>query len=297
MNFEIASLTSYAPSFVSNIASSFHESPIPVALIAITSVSLILFQKPVWRWCVTSLCIQAIEADRGSFAKFLIRIGVDVNGKDPSGNPLIHQAINASRWDVVLALVKAGADVDLKSKWGEIPLNLAMGAFRWDVALALIEAGADVNATDRQGNCPIFQISLFPNVGVMKALVEAGADVNVLDTQGDRPIDLVARADWWDAIDPLLETGAILSPTLLHYAGRADKPEIGIRLISLGAAQSPTGNRQIDQRIDTWKRQVALGRWFGLISNLASSPPRLFGQEHSLEPLNQWEKPEELAQF
>ena len=101
-------------------------------------------------------------SDRDSF-ELLLRRGVDLSRRDPTGRTLLHLAIDAGHLSTVARLVELGADVSAPDATGQTPLALAVqraeggaGDRRGIVELlerngAALGRGAATSSPERQG--------------------------------------------------------------------------------------------------------------------------------------------------
>lgn len=176
--------------------------------------------------------------------------------------------------DCAALLVAAGADPNAPDERGRRPLHWAALAGATDLASALVELGADPNGLDAEKLPPLFHAR---NEAVASALLEAGADPRAVGPSGLRAHQHLALqgkplaaggtfqackafeaaraaelsvesrlAPWLDgsrsALEPLVVEGESLPPLLA--AAHADRPDLALRLIELGAdpaARGPDG--------------------------------------------------------
>lgn len=172
-------------------------------------------------------------------------------------------------------LVSAGADPNASDDRGRRPLHWAAMAGSPSLASALAELGADPNGLDAQGLPPLFHAR---NEATAAALLEAGADSEALSPGGlrahqhlalqgkpaaaggtfqackafeaGRPAKAAAAPSPEELLAPILEgrasaagriaaSGEELPPLLV--AARADRPDLALRLIELGADPTARG--------------------------------------------------------
>jgi len=105
--------------------------------------------------------------------KFLLKVGANVNFKNPNGDMALHIAAFNGNLEIVQHLIKAGADVNLRDKNGFSPLDCTLTGFchftkqtlfaqrnsRYlDIAKFLIDSKADVHALDHNNRTLIQDI-------------------------------------------------------------------------------------------------------------------------------------------
>lgn len=147
--------------------------------------------------------------------KYLLSLGVDVNGKNDDGGTALHYAARYEHAVPAIQLIlQHGADVNARNNNGETPI---MGLDSVAVVRVLIDAGADVNAKDNRGTSVLtsyFQRAISQEVAqqIVTLLIARGADVNL--PVSDPPIsplmDYLARQDYQNPwlFDLLIESGA-----------------------------------------------------------------------------------------
>ena len=114
--------------------------------------------------------------------KKAIADGADPNGKDFSGNTLLHSLWRISsrvRHVVLDLLLKAGANIDAVGEWGLTPI---FSFFEPQIVDLLAKAGANVNKPDHAGKTPIFYA--IDDEVVLTSLIRANAEMNVRDKRG-----------------------------------------------------------------------------------------------------------------
>lgn len=92
----------------------------------------------------------------GAMAELFFAHGADVNGKDPSGQPLLNSRIHWNLPGVVLWLLEKGADPNQTDKRGNTALHEAASrGINPKVVQALLEAGGRKNAKNQDGLTPL----------------------------------------------------------------------------------------------------------------------------------------------
>jgi len=91
--------------------------------------------------------------------KSLLSQGIDVNGKDETGDTPLHYTARLAKdagKDVCELLIANGASINATNKVGWTPLHTAVESGNLEVARLLITDGADVNARDSSGRVPLY---------------------------------------------------------------------------------------------------------------------------------------------
>ncbi len=97
----------------------------------------------------------ALEKNRLSVLKALLRTGAPANMRDPQGRPLLIQAIRQANPEAVAALLEAGASVRQGDPQGQSPLHWAVIARNEELTQMLLSAGASPQARNGQGLTPL----------------------------------------------------------------------------------------------------------------------------------------------
>jgi ankyrin repeat protein len=88
----------------------------------------------------------------GRMAELFVTHGADVNGREPSGQPLLNSRVHWNLTSVVLWLLEKGADPNLTDKEGNAALHeAAMRGVGPKVVQALLDAGAKRSAKNAKG--------------------------------------------------------------------------------------------------------------------------------------------------
>lgn len=92
----------------------------------------------------------------GPMAELFLSHGADVNGREPSGQPLLHSRIHWNLPSVALWLLKNGADPNLTDKEGNTALHeAAWRGINPKVVQALLDAGGRKSAKNHAGLTPL----------------------------------------------------------------------------------------------------------------------------------------------
>ena len=184
-----------------------------------------------------------------------LEAGVDVNGKNKSGQTALHVAAKAGQVDAVGALLEAKAGVAAADKSQKTALHYAAQKGHKVTTALLLEKGAAVNAKDKKNKTPldyaiskkrteviellrakggkttkellaaddIFAAAEVGDVESIKKLLAGGADVNAKNKGGYTALHLAAKRGQAAAAAALLEAKADIGlasksgKTALHY--------------------------------------------------------------------------------
>ncbi|UYV74276.1 hypothetical protein LAZ67_11002782 [Cordylochernes scorpioides] len=86
---------------------------------------------------------------------FLIKLGVDMNKKNPYGDTPLANTMNNGRDEIAKVLIMAGAIIDSRNNFEETPLHKAASQLNGTIVHTLIDAGADVNLRNGNGETPL----------------------------------------------------------------------------------------------------------------------------------------------
>ena len=184
-----------------------------------------------------------------------LEAGVDVNGKNKSGQTALHVAAKAGQVDAVAALLEAKADVAAADKSQKTALHYAAQKGHKATTALLLEKGAPINAKDEKNKTPldyavskkraeivellrakggktakellaaenIFAAAEVGDVESIKKLLAGGAEVNGKNKGGYTALHLAAKRGQAAAAAALLEAKADIGlasksgKTALHY--------------------------------------------------------------------------------
>lgn len=101
---------------------------------------------------IPSLLQDAALAGRLRIIEVLLANGVNINGKNVSGESALYQAVAGKNSDIALHLIERGADINIRGPYAITPLILAIRLGVADVAIELIKRGADIHAKTTAGD-------------------------------------------------------------------------------------------------------------------------------------------------
>ena len=109
----------------------------------------------IWRSNITTLHL-AIERMEDQDVMMLIhKEGMNIEGKDNSGNTPLHIASRCNRYVIAKSLIDEGVAVNVKNNMGNTPLHWAAAHNSCEAAKVLISGGTDVNLENKQGITPL----------------------------------------------------------------------------------------------------------------------------------------------
>lgn len=116
--------------------------------------------------------------------KKLMRLGLDVHGRDDYLNTFLHTAKSAEFIDF---LVEQGVDVELKNKGEYTAIQMFRGNI--EILKALVKNGANVNVVDKIGRTLLHLVTYTASdEEVAKFLIEKGLNVNARSDNGETPL-------------------------------------------------------------------------------------------------------------
>jgi len=127
----------------------------------------------------------------------------------------LHRAVADHNIAQVKSLLSQGVDVNGKDETGDTPLHYAAKLTRSagrDVCELLIARGASVNATNKVGWTPLHEAVEFGNLEVVKLLIADGADLNTRDRSDRTPLSLADAAGHTEIIELLNRHIRVPSP-------------------------------------------------------------------------------------
>ena len=124
----------------------------------------------------------------------LLVTGMSVNiVRQEDGNTPLHVASARGHMQVLILLLKLGADVNVRNPDGLSPLHLAAYSGNAHAVSLLLDWGADISAQDNIGATPLHIAALNADELAVLVLMRRGADITIRTKTGLRPIDY-ARA-------------------------------------------------------------------------------------------------------
>jgi len=143
----------------------------------------------------------ALYADDLEVVQALLEKGIDINGKNKTGESLLHAAHDKA---IVRMLISKGADVNAVDDDNMTPI------FTKDVDLSkiLVEAGADINHRSNRGNTPLIFYSYSAYTEGIQYLVSLGASVNAINLDGKSAYDIAEHSGHFKLLEYLKSIGA-----------------------------------------------------------------------------------------
>ena len=177
--------------------------------------------------CCTELMHAAAHGQLDS-VRALLKTGVDVNTKHPSGFSALMLAAQRGDYDVVKTLLDAGADSNAAGgiahvgRWSVLTMAMSRcNRNRMLLVDTLIAAGAMVNPPKDYIIAPLIDAIEHDDLEMMNALLQRGADVNRIEDFGNTPLtSAVATGEPnVEVVKLLLAAGADPNPPKLRVGG------------------------------------------------------------------------------
>lgn len=131
---------------------------------------------------------QAIRAEQPGVVEALLKNGMAINGRLPSGSTALSEAAANGFTPGVQLLLAHGADANLVDKNGASPLQDASLKGYAEIIRLLIDKGAPVNGSDRtSGATALYAAASFGRAETVKLLLDHGADPNACTKDGRSP--------------------------------------------------------------------------------------------------------------
>lgn len=152
---------------------------------------------------------QAISQDNLFLSELYISSGIDLNGRDSCGTPLLNIATRANNIEIVKKLLKHSVLINEKSMdRGYTALMDAVWKSNLPLVKLLIEAGSDVNHIADDGQSVLVLATGTNNFEICEALVKAGASSHLKDNMGMSALDY-ARLFKKEYLVSLYENGGL----------------------------------------------------------------------------------------
>ncbi|WP_454721138.1 MULTISPECIES: ankyrin repeat domain-containing protein [Cupriavidus] len=180
---------------------------------------------------------KAVEFDDANSAQKLLARGVDPNGLDAKGNPMLVVALREKSLKVAAVLIRAkNIDFDKTNAAGETPLMMASLQNEFDlVKLMVDQMEVEINKT---GWTPLHYAATNGNNDIVKYLVDHAAYIDAESPNGSTPLMMAARGGHIETVKLLLDEGADMrlrnqqGMTVIDFAERYNQPEIASGLKS-----------------------------------------------------------------
>ena len=182
--------------------------------------------------------------------------GYNINIRNNAGASAIFLAVQFNRVSVVRELIRLGVDIDTPMSHSITPLHLAVDHRHLGIVCLLLQKGGAAHIVDwpkTDGETALFAAIRYDAVDIAKVLLKAGADVNrVHAATGVSPLFITARNGCLPLLDLFLsqkdvevDKGTLNGATPLMIAVKKGRAEVVKRLINAGANEFKTHVSQI----------------------------------------------------
>lgn len=131
----------------------------------------------------------AINSDASDSLRTLLKLGADVNRRDPIGTtPLMRAALYGSIESTKILLADENIDLEAKDIIGWTALTRAAYSGSLGVMRLLIDAGADINSMDNYSWTPLLVSLAQGKYDAAELLIDSGADVTLSEENGITPL-------------------------------------------------------------------------------------------------------------
>ncbi len=177
----------------------------------------------------------------------LLKVDVDVNKQDSSGQTPLHHAVENQSLRIIKLLLLQGADPSIQDSRGATPLHIAVKTNQDKAVRLLAEAGGPFLLTDGRGESPL-SLALRNNPSLVEPLVPPSR-IAEEDSQGSRAIHYAAEMGNPESAGVLLDKGADVNARNLEgktpldlclaFRESRDHAETAFFLIRRGARRMP----------------------------------------------------------
>jgi len=180
----------------------------------------------------TPLHLAALRGRVDVIVRLLSASGTRVNAIDDEGNTALHYCASKGHESPLESILKAKADIHATNKRGEMPIHLAAFSGSVHVTNLLLDAKAQLEVESSDKYTPLHFAATSSGV-ITKLLLEHAAIVNCREFHARTPFHLAALNGNVEAMEVLLEHGAMLDATAqirsghhaLHMAATEGKGE------------------------------------------------------------------------
>jgi ankyrin repeat protein len=140
--------------------------------------------------------------------KQILEIGLGVDTRYRTGQPLLTLACQGSHGEIVKLALERGADVNALDDEGRSALMSASQTGNYTTVSLLLDRGAQINVGDRYGQTPLIYASLAGREEIVKMLLERGADVRASTRGGRTALSLASENGHTRVVELLKAAGA-----------------------------------------------------------------------------------------
>lgn len=159
--------------------------------------------------------LAAVKASAEEAVISLLQAGAPLNGRDASGNSVLHLAVEAGKTSILEKLLDKGADLAATNSLGQTPMSIATAKKKW-LCMETIVSKKPMDAEDKYqyGNALLHAIA-DGKMTLARNLVAVGAKAtgNVTDNDGNvySIFNWVIKKGYKDLIAPLVNNGSDLT--------------------------------------------------------------------------------------
>jgi ankyrin repeat protein len=146
----------------------------------------------------------AISHRQPSVVEMLLKLRVNPNAVDRSGDYPLDLAAQKGDPQIVRLLLSYGANVNVRTKTGWFPIHTAALSGHAEIVKLLLDHGADIDCrVSGTGETPLYYAASFGRTQTVELLLERGANRNISDQRGLTPLAAAIRAEQTDVINLL----------------------------------------------------------------------------------------------
>lgn len=166
-----------------------------------------------------------------SMARYLVKLGIDINSQDDKGWTPLHDVCDAGL-RMTEVLHELGANLNAKNALGQTPAHLATHKENFRIVFDLVKLGINVNAQDETGWTILHIACREGHKEIIKKLIHSGANLNIVDCDNETPLHAACLADQSQVVARLIKAGADISvankegKTALDLAKEMENDEI-----------------------------------------------------------------------
>lgn len=135
--------------------------------------------------CFGMYISKKVNEQNTEICNMFIQAGIDINGKDENGTPMLNVAIRSDNTQMVEKLINLGCDINCISEdRGYSPVMDAVWRGNKEITSLLISKGAELNTINKEGQSNLVLAVGADKTEIVKLLAENGADPDIKDAMG-----------------------------------------------------------------------------------------------------------------